>query len=470
MLPLPIRNIRSLKSRLALWVLLPTVLISAIDLVSTWVSTDQIATLVQQQLLKGSAKIISEQLAGVEGDYEINVPPAALELFANGHRDRVFYSVRSKEGRLIVGDDGLARYGAPLQVDQEAYFVTVMRGQPVRVIAYAHALPSTTTNDYAITQVAQTLKGHDAFRRDLMMLTIREHLLLLVIVVLALIVAFRWTLRPLNQFGATLLARRPGSLETLDASSVPIELAPVIFAINDYAARLDKTINAYQQFVANTAHHLRTSFAIVTSQINFGMRQAQLDQSQREVLEAIRKTVVQATRVINQLLVLATLEHGQQPFVALNLAELIKIVLDEFAPLAQQRHIELGVDDMDELVMVSASRALLRELLSNLLANAILHGHAEGSVTVGLMRAGSTAVLRMVDTGPGIPADQRDKVFERFYRLDRSKPEGSGLGLAIVLDIADRLQASVSLRTPDNGIGLCVEVVFPLAAAGTQYT
>jgi len=263
---------------------LPTVLISAIDLVFTYRSTDRIATLVQEQLLKGSAKIISEQLATVDGGYEINVPPAAFELFANKYQDRVFYSVRSKSGLLIAGDEELQVYETPLQIEQEKYFLTTIRGEPVRVIAYAHALPSTTSSDYAITQIAQTLHGHDAFKMDLLLLTIREHLILLSIVIIGLVIAFRWTLRPLIQFGDRLLQRQPGSLEKLDDKNVPVELTPMIYAMNDYVARLDRMLTSYEQFGANTAHHLRTSFAIITSQINFGMRNNGLDQTQREVL------------------------------------------------------------------------------------------------------------------------------------------------------------------------------------------
>jgi len=262
--------LKSLKSRLTLWVFLPTILISAVDLIVTYSSTDNIATLVQQQLLKGSAKIISEQLSKVDGGYEISIPPSAFELFANEYKDRVYYSVRSKEGRLIAGDEELAVHQPDVRIEQEKYYITQIRGEPVRVITYAHTLPSTKSNDYAVTQVAQTLTSHDAFKKDLFLLTIREHLILLSIVLIGLIIAFRWTLSPLIRFGEKLLERQPGSLEKLDENEAPAELKPVIFAMNDYVTRLDKTLSSYEQFVANTAHQLRTSFAIVTSQINFG--------------------------------------------------------------------------------------------------------------------------------------------------------------------------------------------------------
>ncbi|MFD2270236.1 histidine kinase dimerization/phospho-acceptor domain-containing protein [Undibacterium arcticum] len=137
-------------------------------------------------------------------------------------------------------------------------------------------------------------------------------MILLLVVMIALLIAVRWTLSPLIQFGAKLLQRQPGSLEKLDERNAPAELTPVIFfAMNDYVARLDKTLSSYEQFVANTAHQLRTSFAIITSQINFGHRNDAIDPTQKEVLNAIQKTILQGTKVINQLLVLAAVEQKQ---------------------------------------------------------------------------------------------------------------------------------------------------------------
>src|SRR5450759_1485956 len=116
-----LHRLRSLKSRLALWVLLPTVLLMLIDLAVTYHNSSLIATLVQQQLLHGSAKIISEQLVFADGSYEISVPPAAFELFDSRHKDRIFYAVHIKEGKLVAGDDELVPYDAALQVDEAHY-------------------------------------------------------------------------------------------------------------------------------------------------------------------------------------------------------------------------------------------------------------------------------------------------------------------------------------------------------------
>ena len=449
------------------WILLPTVLISGIDLIFAYDSTGAIATLVQQQLLKGSAKIISEQLATIDGAYEISVPPAAFELFANNHQDHVFYSVHSKSGVLIAGDSELQMYPHPLEVEQEEYFLATLRGEPVRVIAYKHALPSTTSSDYAVTQIAQTLHSHDAFRNDLLRLTIREHVILLSIMMIGLMIALRWTLSPLSRFGEQLLQRLPGSLEKLDERNAPVELHPIILAMNEYVARLDQTLGSYEQFVANTAHHLRTSFAILTSQINFGCRHQGLEQPQMDILNAIQKSVAQGSKVINQLLLLAAVEQGrQQPYapMAVNLAVAIQSVMEELAPLAEQKHIELGFVCIDDSVCILAPPHLLREVICNLLDNSIQHMQGHGSVTLSLVQLPDAVLLSVIDTGPGIPEAERKKAFERFYRLDASKPNSSGLGLAIVNEICESLNAQVSLQTPAAGMGLQVDIRFRLPA------
>lgn len=466
MSPPEFSGVRSLKSRLALWVLLPTLAISTMDLLLAYHSTGTVAALVQQQLLKGSAKIISEQLSSIDGGYEISVPPAAFELFANSYHDRIFYSVRSKSGLLIAGDGELPLYKGELQIEQEKYFLTSLRGEPVRVIVYKHALPSTTSSDFAITQIAQTLRGYDAFRHDLLRMTIREHLILFAVLIAGLAIAFRWTLRPLIEFGEQLLRRRPGSLEQLDLDAAPSELHPIILAMNDYVVRLDQTLGAYEQFVANTAHHLRTSFAILTSQINYGRRNQHLRPNDQEVLAAIQQTVAQGSKVINQLLVLATVEQKRQHGPAagsIHLSRVITSVIEDLAPLAQQNGIELGIDAIDESIQIAASGYLLREVVANLIDNAIQHMGGPGSVTVSLSRLKDTALLRVIDSGPGIPETQRHRVFERFYRIDESKPHSSGLGLAIVKEICEALHATTALCAGDEGTGLRVEIVFPLA-------
>jgi two-component system sensor histidine kinase TctE len=186
-------------------------------------------------------------------------------------------------------------------------------------------------------------------------------------------------------------------------------------------------------------------------------------------LKAIQKTVLQGTKVINQMLVLAAVEQNRlnpNNNHLIQVAEIIKGALDELALLALQKNIELGIDMLDETILVSAPNFLLRELIFNLIDNAIQHMKQEGMVTISLKRENNLGVMSIVDTGPGIPVAERQRVFERFYRLDQAKPNSSGLGLSIVKEICDSLQADITLNTPENGIGLQVDVAFPIETPG----
>ncbi|MFZ6686935.1 sensor histidine kinase [Undibacterium sp. SXout11W] len=457
-------RVKSLKTQLALWVFLPTVLISFVDLLMGYHDADRIATLVQEQLLKGSARTISEQLEKVDDNYEIRIPPAAFELFSNEYKDHIYFTVRTGNGKLVAGNEELLPYTGTLQMEQGYYYLSTIRGEAVRVIAYEQMLANGVGNETSITQVAQTLNSHHAFRRSLFVRTIREHLILLAIVILGLMIALRWMMQPLIQFGELLMRRPTGSLESLSVDDTPSELQPVIFAINDYVTRLNKTLSSYEQFVANTAHQLRTSFSIINSQVDFAKRNPTNGVQQQQVLADIKSTIASGSKVINQLLILAAAEQNQANTSQgrlLNVSEVIKQVVVDMALLAQQKDLDLGIDTLDERICLRASPYLLRELIANLVDNAIQHIHAGGMITLTLVLEDQQAVLRVIDNGPGIAPEHREKVFERFYRVNEEKSNSSGLGLAIAKSICDSLSASIRLTGVDQGSGLQVEVRFP---------
>jgi two-component system sensor histidine kinase TctE len=464
MRPSSLFRLRSLKSRLAVWVFLPSILIIAIDLLVSFRSSEQIATLVQQQLLHGAAAMISEQLTLSDDEYEISVPPAAFDLLKNRFKDRVAYAIHGSDGQLIAGDDQLPPFQGEIGQEGEEFFLTTLRGESVRVIAYSYVIPNSPNGDSVVTQVAQTLRNHNEFRDDLLDSTIRRHFYLMAVTVFFMVIAFRWMLKPLAGFSGSLEARQPGSLERFDEQDAPSELAPVIHAMNDYVQRLDRTLKSYEKFVADTAHHLRNSFAIIGTQVNFARRSAGADPVQQEVLRAVQKTLGKCTRIINQLLMLASLEQPRQgaaPAGKVPLVPVVTGVIEELAPLGQQKGIELGVESLDENAAVEAPARLLHELLTNLVGNAIQHMGRAGHVTVSVVAAERETTLSVVDNGIGIPEALRGRVFERFFRVDEANPDGSGLGMAIVKEICDALGARITLSTPAGGQGLRVDVRFP---------
>ena len=460
---LSLNPLRSLKGRLTLWVLLPAALIMAIDLWVVYKDAEQAATSVQQQLLHASAKMISQQLVFIDGDYELNVPPAALELFKSVYRDRIYYAVHTSEGKLISGGDELSPQDGPVQIEEDRFHLARINDEPVRVIVFAHLLTHSSSGEYAVTQVAQTLRGHGEFRDALVLGTIRSHLLLLVITLSSMLFALRWTLKPLMAFGATLEQREPGSLNRIPPDSAPGELEPVVYALNDYAERLGQTLAAYEKFVSNTAHHLRTSFAIMTSQINFGKRDGHGGPLQHDLLDALYKTLGDCGKLVNQFLALASADQMRQKQNCNEVAcpaELITEIIETMAPLAQQRQIDLGVDEFDDSIRLQAPSHLLQEVFSNLIDNAIQHMGRPGEITISLCRQGERVLFGIVDDGVGIPEALQHRAFERFFRIDRRSAGNSGLGLAIVQEICTALGARVALQTPASGKGLQVEIEF----------
>ena len=459
---------RSLKARLAIWIFLPTTLLVTVDIAAIYRNSENIADTVQQRMLYGSAKIISEQLIFDEQNYHISIPPAAFELFRGGVADQVYYAVHTKEGKLIAGGDELLPYKNPIDIEEEKFYLSEIDGKTVRVVVLAYALPNSSSGDFAVTQVAQTLRGRNELRDNMIISMIRGHLLLLSISVISLFVALRWTLDPLQQFSHTLAQRSPGSLDKLDNRSAPTELEPVIHALNAYAEKLGQTLFSYERFVSNTAHHLRTSFAIMASQIDFGKRGAANPQILAETLNSIQKTLSESNKLINQLLVLASVEQTRQDRaneVPVCLAEIITKIIEETAPLAQQRDIELGVDDFDETLLVTARPHLLHEVFSNLVANAIQHMGKPGNVTLSLRKEGKHAHIRVIDDGLGVPQELQEKLFDRFFRINTSRADSSGLGLAIVKEICDALDGKVRVSTPLSGSGLQFDLYFPLTSA-----
>jgi signal transduction histidine kinase len=198
------------------------------------------------------------------------------------------------------------------------------------------------------------------------------------------------------------------------------------------------------------------------------MRDERITPEHKALLAAMQNTTVQGTKVINQLLILASIEQGRQhasldqaPACSV-LSEIVTSVIEELAPLAQRCDVELGLDASDEGLVLAAPSHLVREITFNLIDNAIKHMDGAGSVSVRIQRAGNFALLRIVDTGPGIAPVHLDRVFERFYRADPGKPNSFGLGLSIVKEICDSLKGEIRMGAGEQGTGLQVDIRLPL--------
>jgi two-component system sensor histidine kinase TctE len=454
---------RSLRAHLLLWLLVPMALMAAIDAYTSYHAAVQTASIVQERMLLGAARVIGEQVRYEDGALQVSVPPAALEMFASPSHDRVFYRATAEGDTLLTGYFDLPLPKHTPGLEQATYFDAVLRGRPIRVVAYSQPVFTSTQRGTVLIEVGQTLDGRRALARDIWLATVSRHLIVVPLLAVLLWFGLRRGLRPVLSLRDRVLAREPGSTERLGEARVPRELQPLVAAFNDYAQRLDHHMSAHSRFIADASHQLRTPFTVLNTQISYALRQE--GAAREEALRASEASVHHGMRLVKQLLSFTAVEGGvasAQPPSDVDLLEVVTEVLERESWLAQERGIDLGLDKDDDRgdAIVSGHRHLLVELFANLVDNAVRYTPRGGEVTVRLRHHQGKVEAIVQDNGPGIPAADRERVFERFFRLQNSSSDGCGLGLAIVREIARVHGAQVTLEDAPSGRGLIVRVSF----------
>jgi two-component system OmpR family sensor kinase len=267
-------------------------------------------------------------------------------------------------------------------------------------------------------------------------------------------------LQPLARIARSVQARTPDSLDPLEEAEAPEEVKPLVFSLNDLLARLKSALEAQRAFVADAAHELRTPLTALQLQVQL-VERASSREDRSIALGELKSGLQRAIHAVQQLLTLARQEPGaaEYAFVSVSLAELVRHSVVEQAWFAEHRKIDLGVTQADESAVVPGNADALRILLANLIGNALRYTPGGGRVDVSCGVRDGYAFLEVADNGPGIPAAERERVFDRFYRHGGDSEAGSGLGLSIVRTIADRHGARVVLEDSDSG-GLLARVVF----------
>lgn len=272
-------------------------------------------------------------------------------------------------------------------------------------------------------------------------------------------------LQPLQTMSQAVAKRRPDAMAPLNERGLPNELKPLAHSLNELLARLDAALGAQRRFTADAAHELRTPLAALKLQLDMARRAA--DSAGRDAAYAdLDAGVRRASHLVDQLLTLARIEPEAMASrtVDCDLAELAKEAIVARHAVAADKGVDLG------LARASAARvpgdpASLAILMSNLIDNALRYTPRGGRVDVAVESTPEAAAFSVADTGPGIPPEERERVFDRFYRAGAAPEAGSGLGLSIVRRIADAHHATVALDAPPTGTGLVVTVRFPRAAA-----
>lgn len=259
-------------------------------------------------------------------------------------------------------------------------------------------------------------------------------------------------------------ARQPGYLEPLDARQAPEEIRSMVDALNELFERLAETLEKERRFTANAAHELRTPLAAIKVHAQNLLSETTAESSQRGA-RAIINGVDRMTRVVEQLLTLSRLERGQA--ITRQNVDLVRLGQElgrDLQPLVEQRGLSLSQEIPDGLSAQSYENGLY-VMLRNLLDNAVRYAPAGGEVCLRMQHEANRLHIEIADSGPGIPAADRERVFERFVRLAGQKTSGSGLGLSIVGELVERLGGEIRLEDTSlpSPSGLSVHVYLPSA-------
>ncbi|HYM41642.1 MAG TPA: ATP-binding protein [Steroidobacteraceae bacterium] len=319
-----------------------------------------------------------------------------------------------------------------------------------------------------VIQVAQPMSVREHQAVQLALRTLAPFALLLPLLAALIWLAVGQALKPLERLTGLVKVRRVGALEPLPDAALPDEVQPLVGALNDLLARLNAALERERAFMADAAHELRTPLTALHLQVDM-LARASGETERSAAMEQLSAGVQRAIRLVEQMLALAR-EEPRTParHVPVDLESLAREVVAELVPLADARRIDLGLSQARPLT-VSGDREALRTLLRNLIDNAVRYTGEGGRVDVTVEDGGSPAAARaqltVTDSGPGIPPEERTRVFDRFYRRAGTALPGSGLGLAIVKAIADAHGAGLTLTSGPEGRGLRVVVTFPAAAA-----
>ena len=457
----PDENIRhSLFGEILDWMLAPLLLLWPVSIAITYLVAKSIANQPFDDALEDRVTVLGQQIRSVDGRTVGALAPAARDILRADDVDSVYFLLQGPDGAILDGDRDLPR--PKLNADDEharggavAFRNDSIHGVPIRV-AYTWVnldpLHERTVNPpeaqpLALVQVAETLDKRAHLANEIIKGVILPQFIILPVILGLVWFALSRGLSPLAELQGRIRARPQDDLSPIDPRQVPEEISPLVGSFNDMLERLRETVEMQKRFIADAAHQMKTPLAGMRMQSELALRQIDPDEIHRS-LEQLAKSSESATRLVNQLLALARAENQPHAGVALaplDLGLLARDVVLDWVPASFAHEIDLGYEAPDAPVEIDGSALMLRELLSNLIDNALRYTPQGGSVTVRVRVEDERAVLEVEDNGPGIAPGERARVFERFYRILGSSVSGSGLGLAIVREIAQQHGADIAI-------------------------
>lgn len=414
------------------------------------------------RLLAGSALSIAESLTVTPQGVRVDIPYSALDMLAAAPDDRMFYRVVAPDGRTVTGDADLPPVEAPQAMASadlgasERFYDATYRGETVRFVVLGRESSNLAQKGWTWIQVGQTRNARRDLSRELLLRSLIPIFLMTILALAAVWIGIGRALRPLGRVRTALAAREPSDLSPLQ-TDVPDELRPIIEGINAFMARLQGNIQLLRNFIANTAHQLRTPLAALIVQLQMVERSS--DEDRRHGLAVANRSAKKLSRLIDQLLSDALIEHRSslRETAVFDLKTVISSAVRETVSAMEDHDVRFA--SPLAVAPIAGDRIVLEEAVKNILHNALTHGASHDPVEIALDRTGTGYRLTVCDRGAGIAAEELATVFDRFRRAN-GNTLGAGLGLSIVRQAVEQHDGRVVAENREGG-GTCVTLELP---------
>jgi two-component system sensor histidine kinase TctE len=445
----------SIRRRLFAMLLLPAVAILTVGTLSDYFTAIAPFRDAYDQALIDSALVIAAHVQpDGEGRPALSLPPDAVSILRTDSIDSIYFKVSGAEGEFIAGDEDLP------DVHQVMFNPSrgdaIYRDEPIRLVSYRTFGSAGSVN----VSVGETLRKRDQTRSRILFNALAVDIGELAIVLAVIWLGVRLALGPLRSVEEQIAKRSPRDLAPLPKDSVPVEIRSMVRALNRLFSAVRDTGAAQRRFLESAAHQLRTPLTGIQAQLELLVAESEPPQKERLalMLDAARRL----THMTQQLLTLARSDEAASlnwEFAEVDLTSIVEATVADRISAADAAGVDLGAQIQP--ASVKGVAWLLSEALGNLANNAIAHTPPGGSVTIQCGVSEGACFLEVIDTGVGIPAKERERVLERFFRGSNARGVGTGLGLAIVRDVAQLHSAVLTLNEGPEGKGTSVRITFP---------
>jgi two-component system sensor histidine kinase TctE len=449
-------DILSLRHHLVNWLFTPLYLLLLFSTVTGYIAALNLSNQPYDLVLIERARLMASRFDLMPEEAR----PTQADLLPDG-AGHLAFSLFDADGVALLGNATLPR---PRPTDLAAggprLRSTSLGGEKVRLLTLRFRTTRRAPGTEFVLVMVEPVKDRLVLGRSILGNIVIPQFIFILIAGLAVWIGLKRGFEPLEQLRRAVASRRSDDLSPLDEAMAPGEVRPLIREVNALIERLKGMMERQKRFVANAAHQLRTPFAGLRAQAELARRE-EVPAAIRVSLDGICEGAGRCSRLVNQLLTLARNEpdaRTDDAFTELDLNRVAQDTAMDWVPEAVKKDIDLGFEGAGVALPLRGDEGGLRDLIGNLLDNAIRYTPPGGRIT---LRTGPGPWLRVEDNGPGIPPDERGKVFDRFYRVPGSGQPGSGLGLAIVAEVAQRHRAQVEIDAGADGHGTVFSVRFP---------